>query len=73
MKVSLELPDIVDIDQSYLMEALVAMLYFRGKLSEYQACQTLNITRRAFAEMLPRYGVSILVDSEENLNIELSV
>ena len=72
MKVSLELPDIVDIDQRYLMEALVAMLYVRGKLSEYQACQTLNITRRAFAEMLPRYGVSILVDSEENLNIELS-
>ncbi len=48
------------------MEALIAMLYFRGKLSENQACQTLNISRRAFAEMLPRYGVSIFVDSEEN-------
>jgi hypothetical protein len=48
------------------MEALVAILYFRGKLSENQACQTLNISRRAFAEMLPCYGVSIFVDSEEN-------
>ncbi|ADI64071.1 UPF0175 family protein [Trichormus azollae] len=66
MKVSLELPDIVDIDQRYLMEALVAMRYFRGKLSEHQACQILNISRRAFAEMLPPYGVSICVDSEEN-------
>ncbi|NER94024.1 MAG: hypothetical protein F6J86_09320 [Symploca sp. SIO1B1] len=72
MKVSLELPDIVDIDQRYLMEALVAMLYFRGKLSGNQACQTLNINRRDFEEMLPRYGLSILVDSQENLNIELS-
>ncbi|NEP57627.1 MAG: hypothetical protein F6K31_11485 [Symploca sp. SIO2G7] len=72
MKVSLELPDIVDIDQRYLMEALVAMLYFRGKLSEHQACQTLNINRRDFEEMLPRYGLSILVDSQKNLDIELT-
>ncbi|NER98049.1 MAG: hypothetical protein F6J86_30180 [Symploca sp. SIO1B1] len=72
MKVSLELPDIVDVDQRYLMEALVAMLYFRGKLSEHQACQTLNINRRDFEEMLPHYGLSILGDSQENLDIELT-
>ena len=62
----------VDVDQSSLKEALVATLYHTGKLSERQARETLGMTRRAFEEMLPRYGFSILVDSEENLAIELS-
>ena len=71
MKVSVELPDIPGVDQRYLLEALVAMLYHNGKLSEKQACQILGLTRRAFEEMLPRFGFSILVDSQENLDIEL--
>jgi hypothetical protein len=29
------------------------------------------MTRRAFEEMLPRYGFSILVDSRENVETEL--
>jgi hypothetical protein len=29
------------------------------------------MTRRAFEEMLPRYGFSILVDSPENIETEL--
>jgi hypothetical protein len=51
----------------------VAILYSQGKLSESQACQVLNINRRAFEEMLPNYGFSILVDSLDNINIELNV
>jgi hypothetical protein len=74
MKVSLELPDsMADIDQSFLREALVATLYHIGKLSERQAREALGMTRRAFEELLPRYGLSVLVDSEENLAIELNV
>jgi hypothetical protein len=72
MKMSLELPDsMADIDQSYLREALVATLYTTGKLSERQAREALGMTRRAFEEMLPRYGFSAMVDSQENLSIEL--
>ena len=73
MKVSLELPDsMLAVDPRYLKEALVAMLYQMGKLSELQAREVLGMTRRAFQEMLPRFGFSILVDSQENLDIELS-
>lgn len=72
MIVTLELPDSVASDPRYLKEALIAMLYHKGKLSERQAREALGMTRRAFEEMLPRFGFSILVDSRENLEIELS-
>ncbi|NET36760.1 MAG: hypothetical protein F6K19_32820 [Cyanothece sp. SIO1E1] len=72
MKVQLELPDTINVDQRFVTEALLAVLYATGKLSAYQACQILNIGCRAFEEMLPRYGFSVLVDSIENLDIELN-
>jgi uncharacterized protein UPF0175 len=72
MKLSVELPDsLVDIDARYLREALMALLYHTGRLSERQAREALGMTRRAFEEMLPRFGFSPLVDSQENLEIEL--
>jgi hypothetical protein len=70
VKVSFELPD-VEVDSRFLKEALVATLYHLGKLSGRQAREALGLTRRAFEEMLPRFGFSILVDSEENLEVEL--
>jgi Uncharacterised protein family (UPF0175) len=73
MTVSLELPDsFASVDPRYLKEALVAMLYHTGKLSERQAREALGMTRRAFEELLPRFGFSILIDSRENLKIELN-
>jgi predicted HTH domain antitoxin len=73
MQVQLELPDSVNVDPGYVKEALMAVLYSTGKLSVYQACQILDVSRRTFEEMLPRYGFSALVDSDENLDIELGV
>jgi hypothetical protein len=73
MRVSVELPDtLIEVDPRYLKEALVATLYHLGKLSGRQAREALGMTRRAFEEMLPRFGFSILVDSRENLDAELS-
>ncbi len=64
MRISVELPDtaaLVQLDQDYLKEALVATLYHLGKLSEKEACSALGISRRAFEELLPRFGFSISV------------
>ena len=70
MKVPDELPDTLSsLTPHYLREALV--LYHTGKLSERKAWEALGMTRRAFEEVLPRFGLSILVDSPENLEIEL--
>ncbi|WP_263792693.1 UPF0175 family protein [Salinibacter sp.] len=74
MKVTIDLPDRPDleVDERYAKEALVATLYSNGKLSGHEARQILGMTRRAFEEMLPRYGFSILVDSDENIETELN-
>ena len=74
MKISVELPDtaaLVRLDQEYLKEALVATLYHLGKLSEKEACLALGISRRTFEELLPRFGFSILADTQESIDVEL--
>ena len=74
MAISLDLPDtavLVDLDQAYLKEALVVTLYHVGKLSEKEACLTLGISRRAFEELLPQFGFSILADTPETIDAEL--
>ncbi len=76
MEISLDLPDtaaLVDLDQAYLKEALVVTLYHVGKLSEKEACLTLGTSRRAFEELLPQFGFSILADTPETINVELEV
>ena len=74
MEISLDLPDtaaLLQLDQTYLKEALVVTLYHVGKLSEKEACLTLGISRRAFEELLPRFGFSILADTQETIDVEL--
>jgi hypothetical protein len=74
MRISVDLPDtaaLVHIDQTYLKEAMVTTLYHVGKLSEKEACLALGISRRAFEELLPQFGFSILADTSESIDIEL--
>jgi hypothetical protein len=74
MKISIELPDTVtlrNLNQNYVKQALVATLYHIGKLSEQESCVVLGLTRRAFEEMLPRFGFSILADDQKTLDVEL--
>lgn len=72
MKISVDLPDtaLVHMDQAYLKEALVATLYHIGKLSEKEACLALGMSRRAFEELLPRFGFSVLADTPETIDVE---
>jgi hypothetical protein len=74
MRISVELPDtaaLVQLDQDYLKEALVATLYHLGKLSEKEACGALGVSRRAFEELLPRFGFSVLADTQDSIDAEL--
>jgi predicted HTH domain antitoxin len=73
MKVTIDLPDRfgTDVHQTYAREALVATFYNNGKLSGREAREILGMSRREFEEMLPSYGFSVLVDSEENIQTEL--
>jgi hypothetical protein len=75
MNISMELPKtaaLTHLNPTYFKEALIATLYNVGKLSEKEACLSLNMTRRHFEEMLPLFGLSILADNHDNVNIELN-
>jgi hypothetical protein len=75
MKLSIELPDIKtlsEVNENYLKEGLIAILYHIGRLSEKEACLILNKSRREFEEMLPNFGTPILSDTKDNINIELN-
>ena len=75
MKVTIDLADRLDldVDEAYAREALVATLYSTGKLTGRGAREILGMSRREFENMLPRYGASILVDSDTNVETETSV
>ncbi len=75
MQISINLPDtknLSEVDQGYLIEALAATLYHIGKISEQEACEITGKTRRDFEEILPKFGFSILADTQENMKIELN-
>lgn len=74
MTVAIELPDVPEVSRlgpRYLQEALVAILYNSGKLSEKEACTILGQNRRQFEDLLPKFGFSILSDSDDDIAIEL--
>ena len=75
MELVLELPDIKPLSHlngAYLKEMLMANLYHLGMLSEKEAREMLGMSRREFEEILPKFGFSILSDSQENIAIELN-
>jgi hypothetical protein len=49
---------------------LIATLYHLGQLSAHEACMALGVTRRAFEELLPRFGFSVLADDEATIDVE---
>jgi predicted HTH domain antitoxin len=60
MKLTLELPDSLEVDENEMKRMLAAKLYEAGKLSLGQAAEVAGMTKAAFAEILHRYDVSII-------------
>ncbi len=57
--VTLHIPDNVDVDDRQLAMLVASRLYELGKLSLGQAAEVAGLTKRAFAELLGGYDVSI--------------
>ena len=55
----LTLPDNLEVDNNDLTMLLATRLYEQGKLSLGQAADLAGYTKRAFIELLSKYGVSI--------------
>ena len=56
---TLQMPDNLEIDNKQLAMLLASKLYEMGKLSLGQAAEVAGISKRAFAELLGSYNVSI--------------
>lgn len=60
MKLTLEIPDTLDIDENELKKMIAAKLYEAGKLSLGQAAQLAGMTKVTFSEILHNYDVSLI-------------
>ena len=67
----LELPNLADVDQKYLLFSLASKLYENGKLSLGQAAKMANVSKRTFMELLGDYGVSVFQQTSSELEDDL--
>ncbi len=70
--IQLNIPDSLDLkDYDYSM-IIAAKLYEDAKLSAGQAAEIVGLSKRAFIEMLGKYGVSIFSTSISDLQSDIA-
>ncbi|MBF0552832.1 MAG: hypothetical protein HQK60_20145 [Deltaproteobacteria bacterium] len=65
MRITIDIPDfesITTLDQSYLTEALTAILYHNGRISERQACIITGTTRRGLEKLMQKFDLEVPFD-----------
>lgn len=65
--ITFEIPDAVNIDPAEAAIVFAASLYEKGRLSLGQAADVAGLSKRAFAELPGKYGVSIFNYPAEDL------
>jgi hypothetical protein len=69
MQVIIDLPE--QLEPEYVKEALAAVLYYNGTLSEKEARLMIDKTRREFEEeIIPKFGLSMIGGTKEDVAIE---
>ena len=64
---TLNIPDSLEVNNQDLAMLVSTKLYEQGKLSFGQAAEIAGLTKRTFAELLCKYGVSIFNSPSEDL------
>ena len=59
VSISINVPEMSNLSAAQLSMVLASRLYEQGSLSLGQAAEMANISKRAFAELLGAYGVSL--------------
>ena len=70
--IEIMLPDGIEIEEHDLTMIVAARLYEKGKLSSGQAAQVAGLSKRAFIELLGRYGVSVFSQSVDDLHSDIA-
>lgn len=68
---TLDIPDSVDLNEHEVKMLLAGKLYEQSKLTLGQAAQLTGLTKRAFIEVIGKYGFSIVSDSLEDLHSDI--
>lgn len=71
-KVTLNIPDSVDINNAEVAILVVSQLYEMGRLSIGQAAEVAGLTKRTFVEWLGRYNVSVFNYPASDLSIDVA-
>lgn len=69
---TLNLPENLEVDNRELVMLLASKLYEQGKISLGQAAEVAGLTKRAFAEVLSQYDVSIFNFPASNLSNDVA-
>jgi predicted HTH domain antitoxin len=69
---TLNIPDNLDLDNREVAMLVATRLYEQGKLSLGQAAEIVGLTKRTFAELLGRYGVSIFNYPASDLSSDIA-
>jgi len=56
---TINIPDTLDLNDNEVLMLIATRLYEQGRLSLGQAAELAGLSKRAFAELLGRYNVSI--------------
>lgn len=69
--IQLNIPDNLDLKDSDFSMIIAAKLYEDAKLTAGQAAQIAGLSKRAFIEILGKYGVSIFSTSISDLHTDI--
>ncbi len=71
-KITLEIPGNLEMSQFEVTMMLAAKLYEEGKLSSGHAADMVGLSKRAFIELLGKYGVSVFGYDFDELENDLN-
>ena len=69
--IHLHIPDSVDLKDYDFSMIIASKLYEEAKLSAGQAAEIVGLSKRAFIEMLGKYGVSVFSTSISDLKSDI--
>jgi predicted HTH domain antitoxin len=72
VQLSVKLPDMPEANECFLQGFLAAKLYERRILSLGQAADTAGLSKRAFAETLGMFGVSLFSQTADELEEDIA-
>jgi predicted HTH domain antitoxin len=70
-KITLNLPDNIDIDEKEISIMLAAQLYDKGKLALGQSADLVGLSKEEFMNVIGKYGVSVFGETMDDIEKDI--